>query len=151
MRGGPRQAKRKQSLRSRRGFAELDGRLLEAREEKRLIRELTAHCGGHPSITQMVLIKRSARLLIMIGQLERRLIEGNSMGDLAARRVVALHGALRLSLTALPPANSLVLARRRTWTGCRGIHPIPVVRHPRAGRRRSRAAGRRRDLPARAR
>src|SRR5919106_7042987 len=100
MRGGARQAKRKQSLWSSRGFAELDGRLLEAREEKRLIRELTRHVGT-PSITQEVLIKRAARLLIMLSQLEVRMIQNNELGDLAGRQIVALHNALRLTLNAL--------------------------------------------------
>jgi hypothetical protein len=49
----------------------------------------------------MILIKRAARLLIMIGQLERRFIEGNELGDLGGRRVVALHNALRLRLQAI--------------------------------------------------
>lgn len=100
MRGGPRQAKRRQSLWCRRGFAELDGRLLEAREERRLIAQLSEHV-GRPTVVQKVLIKRAARLLIMIMQLERRMIEGNDLGDLGGRQVVALHNALRLSLTAL--------------------------------------------------
>jgi hypothetical protein len=49
----------------------------------------------------MILIQRAARLLIMIGQLERRFIEGNELGDLGGRQVVALHNALRLSLQAI--------------------------------------------------
>lgn len=83
-----------------RGYCELDGRLVEAREEKRLIAELSEHV-GRPTITQRILIKRAARLLIMIGQLERRMIESNSLGDLGGRQVVALHNALRLSLQAI--------------------------------------------------
>jgi hypothetical protein len=83
-----------------RGYCELDGRLVEAREEKRIIRELSAHVGV-PSITQAILIKRAARLLIMLGQLERRVIEANELGDLGGRQVVALHNALRLSLQAI--------------------------------------------------
>jgi hypothetical protein len=49
----------------------------------------------------VILIRRTARLLIMIGQLERRIIEGNELGDLVGRQTVALHNALRLSLSAL--------------------------------------------------
>lgn len=98
--GGPRAVKRNLSLWSRRGYAEIDGRLLEARAEKAFIRELTEHVGGKPTITQGILIKRSARLLIMIEQLERRMIEGNELGDLGGRQICALHN-LRLSLTAL--------------------------------------------------
>jgi hypothetical protein len=99
-RGGARQVKRRLSLYSSRGFAELDGRLIEAHEEKRIVGDLTRHV-GRPSITQMILIKRAARLLIMITQLERRWIEANDLGDLAGRQIVALHNALRLSLSAL--------------------------------------------------
>ena len=65
-----------------------------------MIRELTRHVGS-PSITQQILIRRSARLLIMVGQLERRLIEQNDIGDLASRQICALHNSLRLSLQAL--------------------------------------------------
>jgi len=102
--GGPRAVKRNLSLWSQRGFAEIDGRLLEAREEKRIIRELTEHV-GRPSVPQVILIRRTARLLIIIGQLERRIIEGNELGDLVGRQTVALHNALRLSLSALGMAR----------------------------------------------
>ena len=37
----------------------------------------------------------------MVSQLERRMIEGNELGDLGGRQVVALHNALRLSLQAI--------------------------------------------------
>jgi hypothetical protein len=100
MRGGRRQARRKLTLWSNRGFAELDGRLVEAREERRIIRELTEHV-GRPSVPQAILIRRAARLLIMLTQLERRIIEGNDLGDLTGRQCCALHNALRLSLSAL--------------------------------------------------
>lgn len=66
-----------------------------------MIRMLTEHVGGRPSITQEVLIRRAARLLIMIGQLEIRMIENNELGDLGGRQIIALHNALRLSLAAL--------------------------------------------------
>jgi hypothetical protein len=99
--GGARAVKRNLSLWSTRKYDELDGRLLEAKNEKRFVAALTEHIGGRPSITQEILIKRTARLLIMIGQLERRMIESNELGDLGGRQIVALHNALRLSLTAL--------------------------------------------------
>ena len=100
MRGGRRQAQRKLSLWSKRGFFELDGRLMEAREERRIVDQLVQHV-GRPSIPQAILIRRAARLLLMIGQLERRVIEGNDLGDLSGRQICALHNALRLSLSAL--------------------------------------------------
>ena len=50
MRGGPRQSRRRLSLWSKRGFAELDGRLAEAREERRIIADLTRHVGQPRSL-----------------------------------------------------------------------------------------------------
>lgn len=111
MRGGPRQARRRLSLWSKRGFAEIDGRLAEAREERRVIADLTRHV-GRPSIPQVILIKRAARLLIMIAQLERKMIETNDLGDLGGRQVCALHNALRLSLSALGMERPEVQAPR---------------------------------------
>ena len=84
-RGAAAQKRRRLSLWSMRGYCELDGRLVESREEKRLIAELSEHV-GRPSVTQRILIKRAARLLIMIGQLERRMIEANELATWAAAR-----------------------------------------------------------------
>ena len=100
-RGGPRQVKRRQSVWCKRGFAELDGRLLEAREEKRLIRALGEHVGGRPSVPQQLLIRRTARSLIMLGILERRVLEEHDLGDLQARQMIALSNSVRLNLVAL--------------------------------------------------
>jgi hypothetical protein len=52
---------------------EIDGRLLEAREEKRIIRDLSEHCGGRPSAPQAMLIKRTARSLIILSILAQRM------------------------------------------------------------------------------
>jgi hypothetical protein len=99
--GGPRVARRQLSMWSRRDFFALDGRLLEAREEKRLIRVLREHVGT-PSVVQELMIRRAARLLIVIGLLERRVIERpDELGDLACRQLVAFHNALRLTFSAL--------------------------------------------------
>ena len=110
---GPRQAKRRLSLWSARNYGELDQRLAEAREERRIIEDLTRHV-GRPSIPQAILIKRSARLLVMITQLERRLIETNELGDLGGRQVCALHNSLRLSLQAIGMERPEVQAPRLT-------------------------------------
>jgi hypothetical protein len=100
--GGPRVAKRHLSLWSKRDFYAIDGRLLEAREEKRLVNMMTAHVGT-PSVLQQLLIRRAARLLIVIGLLERRVIEhpDKELGDLACRQLIAFHNALRLTFGAL--------------------------------------------------
>ena len=100
MRGSSRQARRRLNLWSKRGFAELDGRLAEAYEERRIIADLSRHV-GQPTIPQKILIKRSARLLVMLSVLERRMIELAELGDLGSRQMVALHNALRLSLQAI--------------------------------------------------
>ena len=100
MHGGPRFAQRRLSLWSKRGFAQLDGRLAEAREERRIIADLSRHV-GRPTIPQMILIRRVARLLVMITQLERRVLESNELGDLGGRQICALHNSLRLSLQAI--------------------------------------------------
>src|SRR5688572_6113046 len=100
MRSGSRQAKRKLDLWSRRDYCALDGRLVEAKAEKKLVGELTRHV-GQPSVPQQLLIRRAARLLIMLAILERRCIESGDLGDLQSRQICALHNALRLSLAAL--------------------------------------------------
>jgi hypothetical protein len=101
-RGGPRVAKHGIGLWSKRDFYALDGRLLEAREEKRLINMMAAHVGT-PTVLQQLLIRRAARLLIIIGILERRVIESpdKELGDLACRQLIAFHNALRLTFGAL--------------------------------------------------
>ena len=99
------QKQRQVGVWSRRNFAELDQRLIEAKEERRVITELTAYVGGNPSVPQVLLIKRTARLLLMISALERRALEGNDLGDLAGRQIVALHNALRRSLAELGAAR----------------------------------------------
>jgi hypothetical protein len=87
---------------SKRDFYAIDGRLLEAREEKRLVRMITEHVGT-PSVLQQLLIRRAARLVIIIGILERRVIESpdKELGDLACRQLIAFHNALRLTFSAL--------------------------------------------------
>jgi hypothetical protein len=98
--GGPRAVKRNLSLWSRRGYAEIDGRLLEAREEKRLIQALTEHV-GQPSFPQQLLIRRTARALVMVSIIERRVLEQQEFGDLQARQLLALTNSVRLNLVAL--------------------------------------------------
>jgi hypothetical protein len=98
--GGPRAVKRNLSASSRRKYNEIDGRLLEAREEKRLIQALTEHL-GQPSFPQQLLIKRTARSLVMVSIIERRVLEQGEFGDLQARQLLALTNAIRLNLVAL--------------------------------------------------
>jgi hypothetical protein len=88
---------------SARDFDAIDGRLLEAREEKRIIRELSDHCGGRPSAPQAMLIKRTARSLIILSILEKRVLEKHDLGDLEARQMIALTNSVRLNLVAAGP------------------------------------------------
>jgi hypothetical protein len=98
--GGPRAVRRNLNLYSRRGFDAIDGRLLEAREEKRLIKALTEHV-GRPSFPEQLLIKRTARSLVMLSVLERRILEKHDLGDLEARQTITLANSIRLNLMAL--------------------------------------------------
>jgi hypothetical protein len=99
--GGPRAVKRNLSLWSKRDYDAIDGRLIEAREEKRIIRELSDHCGGRPSAPQAMLIKRTARSVIILSILEKRVLENHDLGDLEARQMIALTNSVRLNLVAL--------------------------------------------------
>jgi hypothetical protein len=99
--GGPRVAKRNLSIWTKRPFDAIDGRLLEAREERRIIRALTAHVGGQPSVAQVILIQRTARLVIILSMLEKQVLEKMDLGDLHARQLLALSNSVRLNLQAL--------------------------------------------------
>jgi hypothetical protein len=98
--GGPGRVKRNLSLWSKRDFDAIDGRLLEAKEEKRLIAALTEHVGGRPSAAE-ILIKRTARFVIMLEVLERRVLETKDFGDLQSRQMIALANTARMNLVAL--------------------------------------------------
>jgi hypothetical protein len=86
---------------ARRQPYEVDGRLLEAAEEQRLIAELTEHVGGSPTLPQRLLIQRIARTSIIVSVLERKVIEQGELGDLQSRQVNALWNTLTRCLTAL--------------------------------------------------
>jgi hypothetical protein len=100
-RGGPRFASRKLTMYSRRPLAALDGRTLEARRERQILADLSAHVGDAPSAVQKILIARAARLLVMVEVMERRLIERGETGDLAGRQVIAWTNSLRQVLALL--------------------------------------------------
>jgi hypothetical protein len=100
-RGGPRFASRKLSIYSRRKLAAIDGRTLEARRERQIVAELTEHVGGAPSTVQRILIARASRLLVTVENLEKQIIEGGEVGDLAGRQVLAWVNSLRQILSLL--------------------------------------------------
>jgi hypothetical protein len=100
-RGGPRPAKRKVNVRRYEQVKELDARTLEGKTERRTIRELTAHVGGDPTVPQRILIRRAARLLVMVELMEVKLIENDESSDWASRQILAWVNALRLIMVAL--------------------------------------------------
>jgi hypothetical protein len=100
MRSKSRQARRKLDLWSRREYAALDGRLIEAKEERKIINELSKHVGA-PTTPEKILIQRIARSLVIVSILERRVIENGSLGDLQARQILALVNSIRLGLQAI--------------------------------------------------
>jgi len=99
--GGARPARRKINVRRFAVGRELDARTLEGKSERRAIQELTAHVGGNPTFPQEVLIRRAARLLVMVEYMERHLIESDEMSDWASRQMLAWINALRRILEAL--------------------------------------------------
>jgi hypothetical protein len=87
---------------SRRRWGELDQRTAEALEERRIIEALTAHVGNNPTAPQQIMIRRAARVLIMVTLLERRVIENpGDFGDLALRQLCALSNSARLAMQAI--------------------------------------------------
>jgi hypothetical protein len=98
-RGGSRPAVRKvQGLRYALG-RQLDARTAEGRIEREAIEELTDHVGGNPTFPQRILIRRAARLLVMVEEVH--LIASDEMSDWASRQVIAWSNSLRRTLEAL--------------------------------------------------
>jgi hypothetical protein len=98
--GGPRPARRKVKLSRPEQCRELDGRTLEGKTERRVIRELTAHVGT-PTFPQKVLIRRAARLVTVIEVMEQKLVENDEVSDWASRQFLAWVNTLRQILVAL--------------------------------------------------
>lgn len=73
----------------------MDGRTWEARLLSRVRRELAAHVGGSPSVTERAMIDRVAMLSLHLAQLDRRLTEDRAEADPQA------HAALATSLSVL--------------------------------------------------
>jgi hypothetical protein len=86
---------------STRPLAAIDGRTLEAKRERQIAAELTAHVGGAPNTVQRILIARASRLLVLIEVMERRMIESGEVGDPAGRQIIAWVNAVRQVLALL--------------------------------------------------
>ena len=73
----------------------MDGRTWEARLLARVQRDLTAHVGGSPSVTQRAMIDRASWISLHLAQLDRRTVEARDTPDATA------HAALAGSLSSL--------------------------------------------------
>ena len=94
----PGRVKRKISPWSRRSPLALDQRTVEGRTETRVIRELIEQIGGDPTPAERILITRAGRLVILVEQIERSVIERQTLSDLGSRQLVALGNSLRQCL-----------------------------------------------------
>ena len=76
-----------------------------------ILAELTAHV-GEPSAVQTILIARAARLLVKVEMLEKQIIEGGEVGDLASRQVLAWVNTLRQILALLGVKSERQMPKR---------------------------------------
>ena len=75
---------------------QIDGRSREGRFLRDVERELVAHVGGKPTVTQKLLIRRLARGLLRLELLDERITRGE-LNDHDARTFSALSNAVRLT------------------------------------------------------
>ena len=82
-------------------LGEVDGRLRGSRFMRQLIRELTTHCGGHPSAVQRRIIQRAAVLHLHLALLDAKTGPDGSMSEAIARQYLAWNNAYVRTLNAL--------------------------------------------------
>ena len=75
---------------------QIDGRSREGRFLRDIERELVAHVGGNPTVTQKLLIRRLARGLLRLELLDERITRGE-LNDHDARTFSALSNVVRLT------------------------------------------------------
>lgn len=80
---------------------ELDERTREAQFMRSIREELTAHVGGHPSVTERLLIERCVMLSLKCAQIDARILAGEPFTDHDHRHGLAWMNALRRSLLEL--------------------------------------------------
>jgi hypothetical protein len=68
----------------------LDGRSAAGRYVRDLEQQLTAHCGGSPTIAQRLLIDRLVRITVQLNSLDEKLLAGDGWTDHDSRT----HGGL---------------------------------------------------------
>jgi hypothetical protein len=78
----------------------IDGRSREGKFLRKCEAELIAHCGGSPSFTQRLMIRRCARAMLRLELLDGKMEDG-SWTDHDARTFGGLSNALRLMLREL--------------------------------------------------
>lgn len=71
-----------------------DGRTREARLVKSLRDDLTAHCGGKPSITQILLIQQACELQLRIALMNRKFTETGDFTEHDSRTYLAWNASL---------------------------------------------------------
>lgn len=97
-------------------LAKLDGRTREARLLGKVRKDLTAHVGGKPTVTQQALIERAAMLTLHLSLLDAKALQsGGEVTDHDSRQYLAWSNALTRLMKSLgtdkptppPPARTL--------------------------------------------
>lgn len=82
-------------------WAKHDGRKTEGKILQEVREQLTRHVGGSPSITQRLLIERTAWLVLHISMLDGRALQDGGFSPHATKEYLAWANTLRRSLVAL--------------------------------------------------
>jgi hypothetical protein len=95
----------------------IDGRSRAGKFLRRVEQELLGQLGGEPSIAQTLLVRRAARALWLLDELDFKLAEGNNWTDCDSRVMGGLNNSVRLLLREIgvkaapakgKPANALL-------------------------------------------
>jgi hypothetical protein len=78
-----------------------DGRSADARLLRKTRAELTAHCGGKPSATQLALIDRAAMLTLHVSKMDLKAVEAGEFTQHASNQYLAWSNALSRTLAKL--------------------------------------------------
>lgn len=82
-------------------LAKLDGRRKEAWLMRRVREELTEHVGGHPTITQRLLIERAAVLILRLAKIDQKIVDDRPFTLIDNNSTIAWQNALTRCLVAL--------------------------------------------------
>jgi len=78
-----------------------DGRRSEGKLLRQVREELTKHVGGSPSITQRLLIERTAWMVLHVSMLDSRALREGGFSEHATKEYLAWSNTIRRSLIAL--------------------------------------------------